>query len=244
MLTAYDSLFAEIIDDAGIDLILVGDSVGNVYCGHDTTLKVTLDDMLHHTAAVSRVVKRALVVADMPFMSYQVSIEQAITNAGRLVQESGANAVKMEVGLDDFDKVRAVINAGIPVIAHLGLTVQKSCQVNGFKLQGQTKDDASLLIDFAKRYAEIGSFMILLEHTNTAVAEQIVSNLNVPVIGIGAGSKCDGQVLVTHDLLGMTKKSPSFAKRYSNLREQMTRSIDTFKTEVETKSFSVNSMVK
>lgn len=238
MLTAYDYSFARILDEAGVDMLLVGDSLGNVMLGHTTTLPVTMEDMLHHVKAVSRGVKRALVVADMPFMSYQVSIEDAVRNAGRLVQEAGAEAVKLEGGQEIADTVQKIVRAGIPVIGHLGLTPQAVHQLGGYKVQGKEAEAAKKLLADAKSLESCGAFAILLECVPEALATLITKELSIPTIGIGAGAGCDGQVLVVHDILGLFPGNKAkFVKTYVNLHEIITGAVKSYISEVQERAY-------
>lgn len=236
-LTAWDYSLAQILDQAGVDLILVGDSLAMVGLGHSSTLPVTLDEMIHHTKAVCRGVKRALVVCDLPFMSYQVSVNQAIEAAGRVIKETGASAIKLEGGHPlIISVVRELTTIGIPVMGHVGLTPQ-SYRILGYKQQGKTQDEADIIIGQAIALAEAGAFAIILEHIPDDLAEIITAKISIPTIGIGAGNKCDGQVLVTADLLGLSVKQPPFAKSYVNLRQIITTAIEDFSEEVQSKKF-------
>jgi len=238
MLTAYDYPLAQLVDEAGIDAILVGDSLGNVVLGYDSTIPVTMDDMTHHVKAVTRGVNRAMVVADMPFLSYHVSTADAIRNAGRLMQEAGAQAVKLEGGQEVAGTIKAITDAGIPVMGHLGLTPQSVHQMGGYKVQGKDEKAAQKLLADARAVEEAGAFSLVLECVPSPLAKLITSKLGIATIGIGAGSDCDGQVLVTHDLIGLVGGfSPKFAKRYINVREDIKRAMQTFRQEVEEKAF-------
>lgn len=221
MITAYDYIMAQNVDEAGIDMILVGDSLGNVVMGHSTTLPVTMEDMIHHTKAVVRGTKRALVVADMPFMSYQESLQQAIHNAGRLMKETGCDAVKLEGGASVCDAVKAMTTAGIPVVAHIGLTPQSVHQLGGFKVQGKNSETARQLIKDVLDLEKAGAFAIVLECVPAEIATEVTKALHTAAtIGIGAGNGCDGQVLVCTDLLGMSGGfCPKFVKKYANLHD-------------------------
>lgn len=233
MLTAYDANSARLLDEAGIPLILVGDSLGMVMLGHPTTLPVTMEDMLHHTSAVVRGRKDALVVGDMPFMSYQGSLEDGIRNAGRFLKEAGAGAVKLEGGVRVVDLVTRLTDAGIPVMGHLGLTPQSVNQFGGYRVQGRTEEAAHQIVADAKALQSAGIFALVLEAVPAAVAKQVTESLAVPTIGIGAGPDCDGQVLVWHDFLGITDgKLPRFVKRYANLGEQIREAAEEFRREV------------
>ena len=234
MLTAYDSTTARLLDDAGIPIILVGDSLGMVVLGHETTLPVTLEDMLHHTAAVARGVRNAMVVGDMPFMSYQASVEEGMRNAGRFLKEAGANAVKLEGGRRVVELTERLTDAGIPVMGHLGLTPQSVNQFGGFRVQGRDAEAAHRIVQDAKDLEAAGIFSLVLEAMPAPVAEEVTESLSVPTIGIGAGPHCDAQVLVFHDFLGLTVSdySPKFVKRYANLGEEIKEAAATFAREV------------
>ena len=222
VLTAYDAGMARLLDRAGLDVLLVGDSVGMVVLGHDTTLPVTLDMMVHHTQAVCRGVQRALVVADLPFLTYQVSTEDAMRNAGRLIQEGGAAAVKLEGGRRVAEIVRRLSESGIPVMGHLGLTPQSVHSLGGFRQQAQDEASACALIADAKTLEEAGAFAIVLESIPAVLAKTVTASVEVPTIGIGAGPHCDGQVLVSHDAFGLSDGPiPPFARQFVNLGEKM-----------------------
>jgi len=216
-ITAYDFPMARLADQAGIPLILVGDSLGNVVLGYDTTVPVTMDDIIHHTKAVVRGASKALIVADMPFMSYQVSVDEAVRNAGRLMQEAGANAVKLEGGQHVAEAVGRMTNSGIPVLGHLGLTPQSVNQLGGFRVQGKTAVEAQRLLDDADALQEAGVFGIVLEAVPGSLADAITKRLTIPTIGIGAGAGCDGQIQVLHDVLGLGTRKPKHAKQFANL---------------------------
>ena len=238
MLTAYDYPTAMAIDKAGIDSILVGDSLGMVVLGYENTLPVTMDEMLHHARAVSRGAKSALLVGDMPFMSYQVSTEEAVRNAGRFLQQAGMDAVKLEGGRERADAVRAIVGTGIPVMGHLGLTPQSVHQIGGFRAQGKTASAAKRLLEDAHILEDAGAFSIVLESVPAQLAEYISKQISIPTIGIGAGAGCDGQVLVTHDLLGLFERfTPKFVKQYANLHEVMNKAFADYLDDVETKRF-------
>ncbi len=233
MLTAYDYTMAKLVDEAGIDMILVGDSLGMVVLGYDTTLPVKMEDMIHHTTAVVRGRKRALVVADMPFLSYEVSVEEAVRNAGRLVQDAGAEAVKLEGGKEVANAIEAIVNAGIPVVGHLGLTPQSVNKFGGFKVQGKNEAAARQLIQDAKILTEAGAFSIVLECIPWAIAKMITDEVPIPVIGIGAGPYCDGQVLVFHDIVGLYDKFvPKFVKQYAQVGQVIRDACSQFANEV------------
>ncbi|MBR8826359.1 MAG: 3-methyl-2-oxobutanoate hydroxymethyltransferase [Gomphosphaeria aponina SAG 52.96 = DSM 107014] len=236
-LTAWDYCYAQILDAAGADIILVGDSLAMVALGYSTTLPVTLDAMLHHTAAVCRGVKRALVVGDLPFLSYQESTSQAIHSAGRVLKETGAGAVKLEGGHGAVVETVARLTAiGIPVMGHVGLTPQSVHQL-GYQQQGQTIQEAERIEQEAIALTAAGVFALVLEHIPTALAQKITTQLPIPTIGIGAGNFCDGQVLVTADLLGLSEKLPPFAKSYVNLRQIITQAVQDFTTEINNGQF-------
>jgi 3-methyl-2-oxobutanoate hydroxymethyltransferase len=237
MLTAYDFPFAHIMDEAGIDVLLVGDSLGNVMLGYPNTLPVTVDEMIHHTKAVTRGAKRSLVVIDMPFMSYHESIEQARRNAGLMIKESGAEAVKLEGGTRMKEVIRAIVDIDIPVMAHIGLTPQSVNRMGGFKVQGKGAAE-EMLIEDAKAVEEAGAFSVVLEAVPRDVAKTITEMLSIPTIGIGAGPDCDGQVLVIHDLLGLLSGfRPKFVKTYVNLREQIGKGVKDYIEEVRMGAF-------
>ncbi len=234
MLTAYDYPFARIVDEAGVDAILVGDSLAMVVQGLENTLPVSMDEMLYHTKMVSRAVQRAMVIGDMPFMSYQASVEDAVRNAGRFLKEAGAEAVKIEGGAEVVEKVYAMVRSDIPVMAHIGLTPQAIHRMGGYKVQGRTEEARRRLLEDAKALQDAGAFCIILEAIPLDLARQITESLNIPTIGIGAGPHCDGQVLVLHDLLGLFERFvPKFVKRYADLKQDAIRAIGEFKREVE-----------
>ncbi len=234
MLTAYDYPFARIVDEAGIDAILVGDSLAMVVQGLDNTLPVTMDEMTYHTKMVSRAAKRAMVIADMPYLSYQISIEDAVRNAGRLLKEAGAQAVKIEGGREVAEKIETMTKAEIPVMAHIGLTPQAIHRMGGYKVQGKTEDAAKRLLEDAKIIQEAGAFSLVLEAIPFQLSKEITEELAIPTIGIGAGPFCDGQVLVIHDALGLFERFiPKFVKRYVNMKEEALRAAKQYKEEVE-----------
>ena len=238
MLTAYDYPTARLVDEAGIDSILVGDSLGMVVLGYETTLAVTMDDMMHHTKAVSRGTRNALVIGDMPFLSYHHSPSQALTNAGRFIQEGGAQAVKLEGGRERAETVRVLVESGIPVVGHIGLTPQSILQYGGFRVQGKGEEAADKLVDDAVALAQAGVFAIVLECVPKTLAQSITSRVTVPTVGIGAGPGCDGQVLVIHDLLGLYGgHCPKFVKRYVELSQQIHAALRQYKEDVEAKAF-------
>ena len=237
-LTAYDALIARILDDAGIDLILVGDSLGNIVQGHETTIPVTLDDIIYHTKAVVKGVQRALVVADMPFMSYQVSPEEAFRNAGRLMKEAGASAVKVEGGHRVSEAVRRMTEAGIPVMAHLGLTPQSINQFGSYRARGQNAEEAEEMLRDAKELEVAGAFAVVLEKIPMQLAQKITESLTIPTIGIGAGPHCDGQILVYSDMLGLTIDfSPRFVRRYDSLHERVDDSVHRYIQDIQSGNF-------
>lgn len=238
MLTAYDYSTAKLVDEAGINSILIGDSLGMVMLGYDDTLSVTMEDMIHHTAAVARGAKNALVIADMPFMSYEVSIEQAVVNAGRLMKEGRANAVKLEGGVRVAEQIRAITKAGIPVCAHIGLTPQSVNAFGGFKVQGKTEEGAQQMIDDALAIQEAGAFAVVLECVPAKLAALISEKLTIPTIGIGAGAGCDGQVLVYQDMLALFNDfKPKFVKHFGNIGPQMTAAFKAYDEEVKAGTF-------
>ncbi|MGV8059337.1 MAG: 3-methyl-2-oxobutanoate hydroxymethyltransferase [Smithellaceae bacterium] len=238
VLTAYDYAISSILDECGIDIILVGDSLGMVVLGYDTTLPVTMEDMLHHTKAVSRAAQNSLVVADMPFLSYQVSPELALANAGRFLQEAGAQAVKMEGGRETAQTVHKITSAGIPVMAHIGLTPQSIHQIGGFKVQGKKEDAALRIIEDAKILEEAGAFSIVLELIPEKLAEEISKSISIPTIGIGGGVNCDGQVLVINDMLGLYDKfTPKHVKKYANLNPEIKKAVKSYISEVKNRTF-------
>ncbi len=237
-LTAYDHSMARLLDAVGVQLILVGDSLAMTVLGYETTLPVTVDEMLHHTRAVARGVKDALVVADMPFMSYQVSDEEGIRNAGRFIKEANADAVKIEGGAVRASLVRRLVQNGIPVLGHIGLTPQSIRQMGGYRVQGRVSKEAETLLADAHALAEAGVFAIVIECLPTALAAEITAAVTVPTIGIGAGPACDGQVLVTPDLLGLhADVTPKFVKRYADLNTTIRQAIEHYRTDVETGTF-------
>lgn len=238
MLTAYDYATAQAVDRAGFDVILVGDSLGMVVLGYANTLRVTMEEMLHHCRAVARGARFALLVGDMPFLSYQVSVPEAVRNAGRFLQEGGMEAVKLEGGRERLEAVRAIVEAGIPVMGHLGLTPQSVHQLGGFRPQGTTAEAARRLVEDARLLQEAGCFSLVLESVPGRLAEMVSRQLDIPTIGIGAGPGCDGQVLVTHDLLGLFDRfTPRFARKYADLHAEMARAFAAFKDDIEGRRF-------
>ncbi len=232
MLTAYDYAFARLVDKAGIDMILVGDSASMVMMGYKDTRFITLGEMITFSKSVSRAVERAMVVGDMPFMSYQVSKEEAVRSAGQLVKKGMVDAVKLEGGVEVAETVRAIVNAGIPVMGHIGLTPQSAAMTRGFRLTAKSAEEGLRLVRDAEALEEAGAYAIVLEYVTAETAEQITKRLSVPTIGIGSGPACDGQVLVLHDLLGLYENSPPFSKRYLNLTPQVLEALKTYKREV------------
>lgn len=237
-LTAYDYSFARILDAAGIDIILVGDSLGCVIQGYENTLPVTMDHMIYHTQAVARGRKRALVVADMPFLSFQVSVEQAAVNAGRFLQEAGAEAVKLEGGVVMQETIAKIAGLGIPVMGHVGLTPQSVHRFGGYKIQGKEIAGRQTILSDALAVEEAGGFAVVLEGMPAELAKEITDRLTIPTIGIGAGADCDGQVLVIHDMLGLFDDfRPKFVKRYAELKGVMTDAVKSFIAEVREQKF-------
>lgn len=238
VLTAYDFAFAKLIDEAGIDILLVGDTVGIVVQGEESTLPVTLDQMIYHTRMVSRAAKRALVVGDMPFLSYQASIEETIRNAGRFLKEGGAAAVKLEGGARVADRIEVLTRHDIPVMAHIGLTPQSVHRMGGYKVQGRGTSQAKQLLADAKTVESAGAFSLVLEGIPISLAKKITQSIKIPTIGIGAGPYCDGQVLVLHDLLGLfTRFHPKFVRRYADLTSTITEAVRRYKSDVESGKF-------
>ena len=234
MLTAYDYSTAKLIDEAGVNSILVGDSLGNVILGYEDTISVTMEDMIHHGAAVARGAKNALVVIDMPFMSYQTSVYDALVNAGRLMKEGRGDAVKLEGGVEVCPQIKAIVDAGIPVCAHIGLTPQSINAFGGFKVQGKSEAAAKKLLEDAKAVEEAGAFAVVIEGVPAKIAALITEQLHIPTIGMGAGKDCDGQVLVYQDMLGMFSDfTPKFVKRYANIGEVMKEAFQNYIKEVQ-----------
>jgi 3-methyl-2-oxobutanoate hydroxymethyltransferase len=238
MMTAYDYPSARLVDEAGMDTILVGDSLGMVVLGYDSTVPVTMDEMIHHCKAVRRAVKNSFIIGDMPFMSYQASLDRAIENAGRFIKEAGCDAVKLEGGSETAPVVKAIVRAGIPVCAHIGLTPQTATMLSGFKVQGKDAQSARGQVKSAKDLEEAGVFMIVMECIPDLVAARITRELRVPTIGIGAGKDCDGQVLVYHDLVGLYERfTPKFVKQYVNLSPLIKEALLQYKSDVEKGAF-------
>ena len=238
MLTAYDYSTAKLIDEAGVNSILVGDSLGNVILGYEDTISVTMEDMIHHGAAVARGAKNALVIIDMPFMSYQTSVYDALVNAGRLMKEGRGDAVKLEGGIEVCPQIKAIVDAGIPVCAHIGLTPQSINAFGGFKVQGKSEEAAKKLLEDAKAVEEAGAFAVVIEGVPAKIAALITEKVSIPTIGIGAGKDCDGQVLVYQDMLGMFSDfTPKFVKRYASIGEVMKDAFGKFIQEVKSGAF-------
>ncbi len=233
MLTAYDYLTAKILDECGVEILLVGDSLGMVVLGYENTLPVSFEDVLYHTKAVARGAKRAMVVADMPFLTYQVNKEEALRNAGLYLKEGGAQGVKMEGGVEMAETIEKVVKTGIPVMGHIGLTPQSVHQLGGFKVQGSDLEKAKKLIEDAKALNEAGVFSIVLECVPFQLAKKITEIVSVPTIGIGAGPHCDGQVLVIHDLLGFSDRVPKFVKKYASFKDEMEEAVKNYVAEVK-----------
>lgn len=238
MVTAYDATFARMLDEGGADVLLVGDSLGMVFQGHDSTLPVTMDEMLYHCRAVARGSKRAHLVGDMPFMSYQVSPEEALRSAGRFLAEGGMHAVKLEGGADMTRTIRRIVSAGIPVMGHVGLTPQSVHALGGFKVQGKREEDAQRVLGDAKAVAEAGAYAIVLEGIPSELASRITAELPIPTIGIGAGPHCDGQVLVCYDMLGLAaERVPRFVKQYEHFYKAGVAAMQRFRDEVRAQEF-------
>lgn len=238
MLTAYDFTMAKIVDESGVDVILVGDSASNVMAGHETTLPITLDQMIYHASSVVRATKRALVVVDLPFGTYQSDPKEALRSAIRIMKESGGHAVKLEGGSEIKDSIKKILNAGIPVMGHLGLTPQSIYKFGTYTVRAKEEQEATRLIEDAKMLERIGCFSLVLEKIPAKLAKQVAESISIPVIGIGAGGGVDGQVLVIHDMVGMNNEfNPRFLRRYLNLYEQMTTAIGQYVTDVKSSDF-------
>ncbi|WP_276301791.1 3-methyl-2-oxobutanoate hydroxymethyltransferase [Halorussus lipolyticus] len=237
MLTAYDAPTAGIVDEAGVDVILVGDSMGNAVMGHDSTLPVTVEEMQSRTASVARGADDALVVADMPFLSYGVDRSEAVENCGRMLKEADANAVKIESGPHTVELTERLVDLGIPVMAHLGLTPQRVNQLGGYFRQGTDEESAGEMLELAKAHEDAGAFSLVLEHVPSNVAGQITDALDIPTIGIGAGPDTDGQVLVLNDVFGMSERSPSFSEQFGDVRSEMEQAVEGFRDAVESGEF-------
>ncbi len=232
-ITAYDNLSAKIVDEIGVDVILVGDSLGMVLLGYDNTMRVTMEEMLHHTRAVTRARPKAILVGDMPFMSYHASARDAVQNAGRFVRDGGAQAVKVEGGSEMADKIQAILDSGVPVMGHLGMRPQQTLRVEGYRVQGRDAKTAAQMLKDAKQLEKIGVFALVLECVPTALARKISRALKIPTIGIGAGKDCDGQILVLNDLIGFTDfPKPKFVKRYLDMATLMKKAVYRYKKEV------------
>ena len=238
MLTSYDFTTAGIVDKSGIDVILVGDSASNIMAGHETTLPITLDQMIYHASSVIRAIERALVVVDLPFGTYQSDSQAALESAIRIMKESGSHAVKLEGGKEIKDSIKRIIKAGIPVMGHLGLTPQSIYKFGTYTVRAKEEKEANQLISDAKLLEKIGCFAIVLEKIPSLLAEKVAKEVNIPIIGIGAGNKVDGQVLVLHDLIGMTKEfNPRFLRRYMNLHDEMINAISSFSSDIKNGDF-------
>ena len=238
MLTAYDYTFAKLLDSAGIDVLLVGDSASNVMAGHETTLPITLDQMIYHASSVIRGVTRALVVVDLPFGTYQSDPKKALRSATRIMKESGAHAIKLEGGKEEAESIRRIVNAGIPVMGHLGLTPQSIHQFGGFGLRAKEEAEAQKLKEDAKLLEQLGCFAIVLEKIPAALAEEVAKSVRIPIIGIGAGNGVDGQVLVMHDMLGMSNEfHPKFLRKYANLQEIINEAVTHYIQDVKAVEF-------
>lgn len=238
MLTAYDFTMAKIVDSSGVDVILVGDSASNVMAGHETTLPITLDQMIYHASSVVRACERALIVVDLPFGTYQSDSKEALRSAIRVMKESGGHAVKLEGGSDIKESIKKILQAGIPVMGHLGLTPQSIYKFGTYTVRAKVEEEADKLLEDAKMLERIGCFALVLEKIPAALAQKVAQSISIPVIGIGAGNGVDGQVLVTHDMVGMTHEfSPRFLRRYMNLYEEMTKAIGQYVADVKTVDF-------
>lgn len=238
MLTAYDYTMARIIDEAGIEVVLVGDSASNVMAGYDTTVPMTLDHMIYHASCVVRGIDRALVIADLPFMSYQVTSKEALISAGRMMKEAGVHGIKVEGGKPIVDTVRKIVDAGIPVMGHLGLTPQSIYKFGTYKVRATEETEADTLLDDARRLEEAGCFSLVLEKIPAELAQKVTDALSIPTIGIGAGAKCDGQVLVTHDMLGLNKEfNPRFLRRYADMHSVMTEAVQKYINDIKEGDF-------
>lgn len=237
-LTAYDFITAKILDEAGIDVVLVGDSLGNVFQGNETTLPVTMDEMIYHTKAVAKGVERAMIVVDMPFMSYQLSVDEGFRNAGRIMKETSAGAVKLEGGLRVAETIKQITDAGIPVMGHIGLTPQSIHQFGSYRERGRSKDEAEEILNDAKAIEEAGAFSIVLEKIPAALAMKVTESVKIPTIGIGAGAGCDGQILVTPDMLGLNVDfHPRFVRRYANLADEISKAVNSYIDDIKSSKF-------
>lgn len=237
-LTAYDFITAKILDESGIDVVLVGDSLGNVFQGNETTLPVTMDEMIYHTKAVAKGVERAMIVVDMPFMSYQLSVDEGFRNAGRIMKETSAGAVKLEGGLRVAETIKQITNAGIPVMGHIGLTPQSIHQFGSYRERGRSKDEAEEILRDAKAIEDAGAFSIVLEKIPAALAQQVTESVKIPTIGIGAGAHCDGQILVTPDMLGLNVDfHPRFVRRYASLADEISKAVKSYIADIKSSEF-------
>lgn len=238
MLTSYDFTMAQIVDSGGVDIILVGDSASNVMAGHETTLPITLDQMIYHASSVVRAVKKCLVVVDLPFGTYQSDPQRALDSAVRIMKESGAHAVKLEGGIEVEKSIKRIIHAGIPVMGHLGLTPQSIYQFGTYKVRAKENEEAKKLLEDAKLLDELGAFSLVMEKIPAELAKTVTENISIPTIGIGAGAHCDGQVLVVHDMLGMTHEfKPKFLRQYLNLHDEMYRAVENYVSDVKSLDF-------
>lgn len=237
-LTAYDFITAKILDESGIDIVLIGDSLGNVFQGNETTLPVTMDEMIYHTKAVAKGVERAMLVTDMPFMSYQLSIDEGFRNAGRIMKETSAGAVKVEGGLRVAETIKKITDAGIPVMGHIGLTPQSIHQFGSYRERGRNKNEAEEILNDAKAIEEAGAFSIVIEKIPAALAKQVTESVKIPTIGIGAGGHCDGQILVTPDMLGLNVDfHPRFVRRYANLADELSKAVKSYIEDIKADKF-------
>ena len=237
-LTAYDFITAKILDESGIDIVLVGDSLGNVFQGNETTLPVTMDEMIYHTKAVAKGVERAMIVVDMPFMSYQLSVDEGFRNAGRIMKETSAGAVKLEGGMRVAETIKQITDAGIPVMGHIGLTPQSIHQFGSYRERGRSKNEAEEILNDAKAIEEAGAFSIVIEKIPAALARQVTESVKIPTIGIGAGAHCDGQILVTPDMLGLNVDfHPRFVRRYANLADELSKAVKSYIEDIKTSMF-------
>lgn len=237
-LTAYDFITAKILDESGIDIVLVGDSLGNVFQGNETTLPVTMDEMIYHTKAVAKGVDRAMIVVDMPFMSYQLSVDEGFRNAGRIMKETSAGAVKLEGGLRVAETIKKITDAGIPVMGHIGLTPQSIHQFGSYRERGRSKDEAEEILRDAKAIEEAGAFSLVIEKIPASLAKQVTESVKIPTIGIGGGADCDGQILVTPDMLGLNVDfHPRFVRRYANLAEELSKAVKAYIDDIKSSKF-------
>lgn len=237
ILTAYDYPTAKILDEVGVEAILVGDSLGNTVLGYENTLNVTMGEMLHHSKAVARATENTFVIGDMPFISYQASVEKAVQNAGRFVKEANLEAVKVEGGKESTKQIEKIIEAGIPVMGHLGLTPQRILRFGKYRIRGKSAEEAQKIINDAQKLEEAGAFSIVLESIPSELGKTITEKIDIPTIGIGAGPHCDGQVLVLHDILGLSELSPKFVKKYEDLSASIEKAVEKFRDEVKSEKF-------